>query len=93
MKRLLDKVTYFFRNSLSARLGLWIVMFAALIFIAALGFLFAESRQAVRQEAISHATQTLESTVLRVTNILDEVVVATDNTDCRKRERVLRRGP
>ena len=81
MKRLLDKITYFFRRSLAARLGVWIALFAALIFIAALGFLFAESRQAVRSEAISRATQTLESTVLRVTNILDEVVVATDNTD------------
>ena len=81
MKRIFDKVIFLIRSSLAARLGVWIAMFAALIFIAALGFLFAESRQAVRMEAISHASQTLETTVLRVTNILDKVVVATDNTD------------
>ena len=81
MKRLLDRILHYFRRSLAARLGAFIAFFAALILIAALGFLFAESRQAVREEAISRATQTLETTVLRVTDILNQVVVATDNTD------------
>ena len=81
MKNSLQSAVLFMRRKLSARLSLWIVLFAALIFLAALGFLFVQSRRAVRQEAISHATQTLESTVLRVTGILDHVVVATDNTD------------
>ena len=69
------------RNSLSARLSLWIVLFAAVVFVAALGFMFVESRQAVHQEAESRASQVLESTVLRVNGLLDRVVVATDNLE------------
>ena len=80
MHRIHNNISYL-RRHLPARLSLLIVLFAALIFLAALGFLFAQSRSAVRDEAISRATQTLESTVLRVTDILDRVVVATDNTD------------
>ena len=47
--------------------------------MAALGFMFVESRKAVRQEAISSATETLDNTVLRVNSLLDRVVIATDN--------------
>ena len=81
LKQSIGNIASYIRRHLSARLSVWIVLFAALIFLAALGFMFAQSRKAVRDEAISHATQTLESTVLRVTDILDKVVVATDNTD------------
>ena len=69
------------QKSLSTRLSIWIVLFAGFIFIAALGVFFNESRKAVRLEAINHATQILDNTVQRVTNILTEVKVATDNTD------------
>ena len=68
-------------KSLSTRLSIWIVLFAGFIFLAALGVFFNESRKAVRLEAIEHATQTLDNTVQRVTNILTQVKVATDNTD------------
>lgn len=70
----------YIRKSLSNRLSLWIVLFAMLIFIAALGFMFVESRKAVHDEAINRATQILDNTVQRVNAILDRVVVATDNT-------------
>ncbi|MBR4841563.1 MAG: SpoIIE family protein phosphatase [Bacteroidaceae bacterium] len=69
------------QKSLSTRLSVWIVLFAGLIFIAALGVFFNESRKAVRLEAISHASQTLDNTVQRVNTILTEVKVATDNMD------------
>ena len=69
----------YMRKRLSVRLSLWIVLFAALIFVGALSYLFHESRQAVRQEAISHATEVLDNTVLRVNNILDRVEVASGN--------------
>ena len=72
---------HYFKQSLSTRLSLWIVLFAAVIFLIALGFMFYESRQAVRQEAINHATQILENTAERVNTILTKVEVATDNTD------------
>ena len=71
----------YLRNSLSARLSLWIVLFAAVVFVASLGFMFVESRQTVRQEAESRASQVLESTVLRVNGLLDRVVVATNNLE------------
>ena len=71
-------ITYF-RRKLSVRLSLWIVLFAALIFIGALGYMFHESRQTVRKEAISHATEVLDNTVLRVVNILSYVEVAARN--------------
>ena len=71
----------YIRKSLSTRLSLWIVLFAAVVFVAALGFMFAESRKTVRQEAESRASQVLESTVLRVNDLLDRVVVATDNLE------------
>ena len=69
------------QKSLSTKLSIWIVLFAGFIFIAALGVFFNESRKAVKLEAIEHATQTLDNTVQRVTNILTQVKVATDNTD------------
>ena len=71
----------YIRKSLSTRLSLWIVLFAAVVFVAALGFMFAESRKTVRQEAESRASQVLESTVLRVNGLLDRVVVATNNLE------------
>ena len=70
----------YFRQLLSVRLSLWIVLFAAIIFIGALSYMFQESRRAVREEAISHATQILDNTVQRVNSILDEVETATRNT-------------
>jgi sigma-B regulation protein RsbU (phosphoserine phosphatase) len=77
MKRLLDII----RQSLPARLSLLIVLLAAAIFIASLGFMFQQSQKSVHNEAIYRAEQVLDNTVQRVTNLLDRVQVATDNTD------------
>ena len=71
----------YIRQSLSTRLSLWIVLFATFIFVAALSYLFYESRRAVYEEAMNRASQVLDNTVLRVTNILDHVEVAADNTE------------
>ena len=70
----------YIRRSLSAKLSLWILVFALLIFSASLGFLFVRSLKTVRQEAINRASQVLTNTVLRVSGILDKVEVATENT-------------
>ena len=67
------------RRSLPARLSVWIVIFAAAIFVAALGYLFQESRKVVREEVVERATQVLNNTVLRVNNILDDVELASNN--------------
>ena len=71
----------YLRKSLPTRLSIWIVLFAAIIFITAFGFMFISSRHAVREEAINRATQILDNTVQRVNSILDRVVIATDNMD------------
>ena len=68
-------------KTLDRKLSLWVVFFAAIILVASLGFMFSISRKAIHQEAINHASDLLENTTLRVTSILDKVVVATDNTD------------
>ena len=77
----MDKLFSYIHQKLSVRVSLWVVMFAAVIFIAALGFLFYQSREAVRQEAISHAMQILDKTSLRVEGILNRVEVATGMTE------------
>ena len=68
-------------RSLSTRLSLWIVFFAAIIFVFAVGFMFTESRSAIQQEATNRAMQVLDNTVQRVNNILTKVEVATSNID------------
>ena len=71
----------YIRKSLSTRLSLLMVLFSAVILVASLGFIFGMSGQAIRQEAISRATKSLENTALRVQDILNSVEVATNNTD------------
>ena len=77
----MKKILTYIRRKLSVRVSLWVVLFAAVIFIAALSFLFYQSREAVRQEAISHATQILDKTSLRVEGILNRVEVASNMTE------------
>ena len=76
MKKIIDYI----RRRLSVKLSLWVVLFAAVIFNAALGFFVWQAREAVHQEAISHATQILDKTSLRVEGILNRVEVATQMT-------------
>ncbi len=70
----------YIRRKLSVRVSLWVVFFAAIIFNVALGFLFYQAREAVRQEAINRATQILDKTSLRVEGILNRVEVASNMT-------------
>lgn len=69
------------RHSLSRRLSLWIVVFAALLFLAALGYMFVMAQRTVRNEAISGATRELENTVLRVNGILEDVELTATNLE------------
>lgn len=69
------------RRSLAARLSIIVVSLAALIFVAALTYLFLESRKAVKREAVEHASQLLDNTVLRVNSILENATIAADNID------------
>jgi sigma-B regulation protein RsbU (phosphoserine phosphatase) len=74
------EIIAYFRRKLSVRVSLWVVFFAAIIFNVALGFLFYQAREAVRQEAVSRATQILDKTSLRVDSILNRVEVASNMT-------------
>ena len=76
----MKKIIAYLRRKLSVRVSLWVVFFAAIIFNVALGFLFYQSREAVRQEAISRATTILDKTSLRVEGILNRVEVASNMT-------------
>ena len=75
----MKNLVIYFRQSLSFRLSLWIVLFATIIFIGALGYMFHESREAVHDEAISRANQILDNTQLRINRILEQVEIASRN--------------
>ena len=75
----MKQIFIYIRRKLSVRLSLWVVLFAALIFNIALGFMFYQAGETVRQEAISHATQILDNTALRMESILNRAEVASDN--------------
>ena len=76
----MKEIIAYIRRKLSVRVSLWVVFFAALIFNVALGFLFYQSREAVRQEVVSRATQILDKTSLRIEGILNRVEVASNMT-------------
>ena len=77
MKNPLTKI----RHSLSLRLSLWILFFAVAVFVVSLGFMYIKSREYVREDALKRATKVLDNTALRVTSILNEVEIATTNTE------------
>ena len=77
MKKLIDTR----RRSFSARLSLWVVSFAALVFLGAMAYFFTVSRRYVREEAILRATQVVENSVLRLNNILEDVQLSADNLE------------
>lgn len=74
----MKRFTKYIHKQLSVKVSLWVVLFAAIIFLTALGFMFVQSREAVRQEAVNRASQILDNTALRVTGILNRVEVASD---------------
>ena len=76
---MIKRLLHYLRQSLSARVSLWVVLFASLIFLAAFGFMFVQSRATVRNEAFRRAEQVLDNTVLRVTAIVDRVETAGNN--------------
>lgn len=67
------------RQSLSLKLTTLILLFVAVIFICALGYLFKRSRDIVKEEVIEEATHVLDNTALRVYGYLQEAETATNN--------------
>ena len=66
-------------NSLSTRLSLDILLVVILVFTLSLGFLFWQSRNIIRQEAIDEASHVLDNTALRVKGQMQELETATRN--------------
>ena len=75
----MNRILSFIMRRLSVRLGLTIVLLVAVIFIISVGFLFSLSKDYVRKEAEGRATQLLDNTALRITDIMGEVESAADN--------------
>ena len=67
----------YINKRLILRLGLQILLIVCLIFGAFLTYVFYETREYAKNEAINHATLVLDSTVLRINTIMDEVEAAT----------------
>lgn len=67
------------RQSLSIKLTLHILFVVVLVFSLSLGFLYWQSRNIIRQEAIDEATHVLDNTALRVKGFMVEVETATRN--------------
>ena len=69
------------RSSLSTRISLWTVLFAAIVFIISISVVAFRSRNAVREEAIKGANRVLENTVLRTNYILEDVEDLANNLE------------
>lgn len=69
------------RSSLSTRISLWTVLFAAIVFNASILVVAMRSRNAVREEAIKGANRVLENTVLRTSYILEDVEDLANNLE------------
>jgi len=70
----------YIRQFLSVRLSLWIVLFATIIFLGALGYVFSMARKTAHQETIKHVTQILDNNVLRLTTIINKAETAAKMT-------------
>ena len=77
MKVIIDKL----RHSFSARLSLWVVLTAALIYLIAQSYVSYVARRSVFAEATMRASQVLENTELRLNRILDDVQKTADNVE------------
>lgn len=71
----------YIRKSVSVRLSISILAFVVVIFTVTIGFLMYRSKASVRQAAVDETGQMLNNTAQRLTGIMDEVEVATQNTD------------
>ena len=67
------------RRTLSVRISLTVVLAIGLLLMASMGIMLYYSRKAVKEEALQKASQTLESTVQRIDNIILSVEQTTGN--------------
>lgn len=69
----------YINRRLSLRLGLDIIFVVAVIFVLAMSYLFLRSKDYLRQSAVNRASQILDNTGHRITDIMGEVETVADN--------------
>ena len=69
----------YINRRLSLRLGLDIIVVVAGIFVVTVSYLFSISKDYLRQSAVNRATQILDNTGHRITDIMGEVETVADN--------------
>lgn len=67
----------YIQQRLTLRLGIQILLVVGVILGLFLGYVFHLTRQYAKQQAINHATEVLDSTVLRINHLMDRVEAAT----------------
>ena len=77
----MNNITKHIRRSFALRLSLSIVVIATIVFVVAIGELFYRSRTATRQAAVEQATQVLSNVTQHMSALLNEVEVASHNTE------------
>lgn len=68
-----------FSHSFPARLSCWLITMTSAVFIIAFIAYYQSARTQVRNEAVSHAESALETTILRIEQVLETVEVAVNN--------------
>ena len=69
------------RKSFSAMLTIWVVVFAAMIFLSSLAYISLSARRYVREESIKGANRVLDNTSLQIEAIIDDVQQAADELE------------
>ena len=59
----MSKILKIIRNRMSVRLSLWVVTFVAILIVATLSVMYHFSHQAVKEEALAKASETLDCMV------------------------------
>ena len=84
MKHFIDYI----QRHLTLRLGMLILLIVTMVFAVSFSISFYHTRQYVRKNAINHATKTLDSTVLRITSILDKTERITSGMENKMRQHI-----
>lgn len=74
----MKNIVRYFRQSLSLKLSIGVLLMTALIFFTTLGVVIVESRRNIRQESIDHAASVLNSVAQNVSRYLNTIETATN---------------
>ena len=75
----MNRISQYFRRTLSARISWWVMMSVTILFVAALFIMFKFSHDAIENVSLSKAQQMLDCTKLSIENRLHRTEVATHN--------------